>query len=124
METPRNTRCSSPRSETPDTRLHPYRHGRFDARILLQIPVGVVFDVRCRKVHAEDDAEHELRRTSLGADNEVVVGRTGDKAFFDPPREKNAGNHQADPQGDRDGRQRTGEETAQEIFESDRKDRH
>src|SRR5215472_16123484 len=46
--------------------------------------------IRCREVHAEDDAEHQLCRTPFGADHEVVVGGTRDKAFPDVPGEQHA----------------------------------
>src|SRR5881628_1410900 len=77
-----------------------------------------------RHVHAEDDAQHELGWTALGADHEVVVGGPLDKPFLDPPGEENARDDQTDPERDGQRRQDAGDGPRPKVFDGDGEDRH
>src|SRR3989441_664746 len=93
-------------------------------RVLLQAPEGSGENVRRRDVHAEDDAQHELGWTALGADHEVVVGGPLDKPFLDPPGEENARDDQTDPERDGQRRQDAGDGPRPKVFEGNGEDRH
>ena len=82
------------------------RHGDLHAVVAGQPIVDRAQDVRRRRVRPEDDAQHQLGRAALGADDQAVVGGALDEGLLDPTGQQHAGQDETDAQRDRHRAQR------------------
>src|SRR5262245_20050902 len=71
-------------------------HRPLNARVVVQLLIDCIENIRRRHIQAKDRPQYELSWTTFGANNQAVIGRPGNKASTDTTRQEKGGHDQAD----------------------------